>query len=37
LDRYDIETLISVLRRAQEKTATLESLTTSGWMKTLNE
>jgi hypothetical protein len=37
LSKYDIETLMSVLRRAQEKTATLESLTTSGWMKTLNE
>jgi hypothetical protein len=37
IDKKDIERLISVLVRAQEKTATLQSLAKERWMKTLDE
>lgn|GEM_PF-4994271 len=36
MDKEDVELLISVLTRAQEKMATLESLAKKGWMKILD-
>jgi mRNA-degrading endonuclease YafQ of YafQ-DinJ toxin-antitoxin module len=37
VDKGDIENLISVLKRAQDKMVTLESLAKSDWMKILDE
>lgn len=37
LDKDDIETLMSVLKRAQDKMATLQRLATATWMKTIEE
>lgn len=37
LDKEDIEMLISVLMRAQDKIATLNTLTTSKWMKIIED
>ena len=36
LDKNDIQTLLTVLKRAQDKVLTLESLTNTNWMKILD-